>query len=115
WHDLDAEATGMLDHTGDLLGAVGPVVVDLAGAVVSLIASAGQDVVVPAVIRTRQLRPDLDEPLIPRHREAPAGVVGEMPVEAVESVAGHELEQLMDEIHIPARARGVEHQPSPGV
>ena len=112
-HDLDAELSGMLDHRGDVLRTVGAVEADLRGPFVGRLALLRQDVAVPAVVGAGQVRPDARQPRTPGDLEAPAGVVGEMPVQAVEAVARHELEELMDHLDTPAGPRRVEHQTAP--
>ena len=55
-------------------------------------------------------RGDLREFGIAVDGDAPAGAVGQVPVEAVELVAGHQIELLLDELLVAEMARDVEHQ-----
>src|SRR5690606_31629651 len=45
---------------------------------------------------------------------APALVVGQVPVQDVELVQGHRVDDLLDLVHAPEVARGVHHEAAPG-
>src|SRR5690606_19568282 len=103
-HHHDVAFAGVGDDVADLvLGVPAAVRAGLAGIGVGA-GLAGRD---PAAADLHQLR-------VLRDLDPPALVVGQVPVQYVELVPGHRVDQLLDlvdRLEVPCR---VEHQPAPG-
>ena len=102
-------------NDGDMAGrGVGHHVAYLFLRVMAAVPVGGAVGVAPGVALRHAAAADLGEPGVALDLDAPALVIGEMPMEGVELVRGHRVEQGLDLLHTPEMPRRVEHQPAPG-
>ncbi len=107
---LDVALAGILHHLADVVLGVETAV--RLGVVAPAVAGAAPAPCGPVGVGAPG--GDLRELGIAVDRDAPARGVGQVPVHAVELVAGHQVELLHDELLRAEVARDVEHQAAPG-
>ena len=103
---LDMQGAGVFDHLADF--------------VLRIVAAIGRRIVAAAVAFAAEVPPlpvgigppcgDVGKDGVFLDLDAPAGAVGQVPVEAVEFVAGQEVQLPLDELLVAEVARDVEHE-----